>query len=102
MAHHRDLDFLARRFETVELPKEKKYLLRYFDTPLQTAFVKYVHVFGDFTNFVDHTGLPCRTYWLQKLYNRLQHLEAAHREARANMDMTALAHIESGKYKCGK
>lgn len=102
MAQHRDLIFLARQFETVELPKEKKYLLRYFDTPLQTAFLKYVHVFGDYDNFVDHTGLACRLFWLQFLYNRLQGLEAAHKEARANMDMTALAHIESGKYKCGK
>jgi len=102
LAQHRDLDFLARRFETIELPKEKRYLLRYFDTSLQTAFLKYVQVFGDYANFVDHTGLSCRMYWLQKLYNRLQRLEAVHREARANMDMTTLAHIESGKYKCGK
>ena len=99
MAQNRDLSFLARQWETVELPKEKKYLLRYFDTPLQTAFLKYVHIFGDCSNFVDHTGLSCSARWLAILYNRLRTLQTLHREARANMDMTALAHIESGNYK---
>jgi len=99
LAQSRDLSFLARKWETVELPKEKRYLLRYFDTPIQTAFLKYVHIFDDYSNFVDHTGLPCSSRWLVILYNRLQILQTLHREARANMDMTALAHIESGKYK---
>jgi hypothetical protein len=99
LAQNPDLSFLARQWETVELPKEKKYLLRYFDTPIQKAFLKYVHIFGNYSNFVDHTGLSCSTRWLAILYNRLQTLQTLHREARANMDMTALAHIESGNYK---
>lgn len=99
MAQNHDLSFLARRWETVELPKEKKYLFRYFDTPLQVAFLKYVHVFEDYSNFVDHTGLSCSTRWLAILYNRLRMLQTLHREARSNMDMTTLAHIESGNYK---
>jgi len=99
LAQNRDLSFLARQWETVELPKEKKYLLRYFNTPLQAAFLKYVHIFGDYSNFVDHTGLASSPRWLAILYNRLQTLQTLHREARANMDMTALAHIESGNYK---
>lgn len=99
MAQNHDLNFLARRWETVELPKDKKYLLRYFDTPIQTAFLKYVYIFDDYANFVDHTGLACSPRWLAILYNRLRKLQTLHREARANMDMTALAHIESGNYK---
>lgn len=103
MGQNPDLLFLSRQFESLDLPKEKRYLLRYFDTPLQTAFLKYVLVFGDYANFVDHTGLVCQPRWMASLYNKLTQLEALHREARANMDMTLLATIESGKYKlCGK
>ena len=99
MAQSRDLSYLARQWETVSLPKEKRYLLRYFDTPIQTVFLKYVHVFDDYSNFVDHTGLACSTRWLAILYNRLLKLQTLHQEARANMDMTTLAHIESGNFK---
>jgi len=99
LASARDLSFISREFETVELPKEKRYLLKYFDTVLQEAFLKYVFVFGDYENFVDHTGLPCRPQWLKSLYNKLKRLEALHKKARADMDMTTLAIIETGKYK---
>lgn len=99
LAQSRDLIYLARQWETVDLPKEKRYLRKYFDTPIQIAFLKYIHVFGDYSNFVDHTGLACSERWLIILYNRLCKLQKLHREARANMDMTSLAHIESGNFK---
>jgi hypothetical protein len=94
-----DLLFLARQWEIVELPKEKKYLLKYFDTPLQNVFIKYFYVFGNYSNFVDHTGFTCSERWLTTLHDRLQKLQKLHREARENMDMTALALIESGNFK---
>lgn len=99
MAQSRDLHFLARRWETVELPKDKKYLLRYFRTPLQVAFIKYVYIFGDADNFADHTGLACSPRWCIRLFDRMKRLEVLKQEARFSMDMTALAHIESGKFK---
>ena len=99
MALIRDLSFIAREFETLELPKEKRYLLKYFDTVLQEAFLKYVFVFGDYENFVDHTGFVCRPHWLKNLYIKLNILEALHKKARADMDMKTLAKIETGRYK---
>lgn len=102
MAHTRDMSFISREFETFELPKEKKYLLKYFDTVLQEAFLKYVFVFGDYDNFVDHTGLACQPRWLKNLYNKLKRLESAHKEARSSFSeegMKRLAQIESGKFK---
>jgi hypothetical protein len=98
----RDLDFISQRWATVELPKEKQYLLKYFDTDLQAALVKYVHVYGTTDNFTDHTGIPCQPRYLKALYNRLQRLEAAHRQAKSSLDedsLKTLALIESGKYK---
>lgn len=99
MAQNRDLMLLARQWEIVEIPKEKKYLLKYFKTPLQVAFLKYIYVFGDYSSFVDHTGIPCRTFWLEELFSRFENLEKIRTEARTNMDLPLLALIESGKYK---
>jgi hypothetical protein len=94
-----DLNFLGIKWEDAEIPKDKKYLLRYFNTPLQESFLKYVFLFGDCINFSDHTGIPCQDRWLKILSARLAAIELAHKEARANMDLTGLAKIESGKYK---
>lgn len=99
LEQNHDLLFLARQWEIVELPKEKKYLFKYFDTPIQNTFLKYFYVFGDYSNFVDHTGLICSERWLTTLHDRLQKLQKLHREARENMDMTSLALIESGNFK---
>lgn len=95
----RDLAFIGEKYLDVDLPKEKRYLLKYFDTRIQEAFVKYVHVFGDYENFVDHTGLRCKKQYLQTLHERLQKLEALHRQAKSSMDLETLAEIEMGNYK---
>ena len=94
-----DLKLISLQLETVELPKEKKYLFKYFNTPLQIAFLKYFHLFGDYSNFVDHTGLSCQIKWLKSLHSKLQKIEKMHKEARFNMDIETLARIESGKQK---
>ena len=99
----RDLSLISREFENLEFPKEKRYLLKYFGTVLQVAFLKYFFVFGEYDNFydnfVDHTGLSCRPKWLKELNQKLRKLEAAHKEAKLNMDMETLAKIEMGKFK---
>jgi len=102
LAQNSDLIFLARQWETVELPKDKKYLFKYFDTPLQQSFIRYVYLFGEYNNFPDHTGFKCQLRWMKELYSRLQILQNAHKEARKNMDMEELALIESGNSKLWK
>lgn len=99
MANSRDLDFIGRRFETYQLPKEKKYLQKYFKTPLQKAFIKYFFVFGDFENFTNHTGIVCQKRSLCQLQERLNILESAHKKFRTSMDLEQLAKLESGKFK---
>jgi hypothetical protein len=97
---NRDLCFLSRKFETIELPREKAYLYKYFKTKVQEAFLKYVHVFGDYAHFSDHTGHLCSFRWLETLYKRLRHLEDVHRQAKQGLDFEKLAIIEKGRYKC--
>lgn len=96
---NRDLAFLGRLYETTELPKEKAYLYKYFKTIVQEAFVKYVHVFGDYDNFMEHTGHRCSKRWLDRLYSRLVKLQSDHRKAKQDMDFELLARIESGQHR---
>jgi hypothetical protein len=96
---NRDLLWLSKEYENFELPKEKKYLLKYFKSDIQAAFLKYYFVFGNFDNFKEHTGFDCQHRWLLILQNKLQKLESMRIQARADMDMTLLAKIEAGKIR---
>lgn len=99
MAYADDLNLISRKFESFDIPKEKRYLLKYFDTEIQEAFLRYFLVFGTYESFVDHTGLLCQVRYRRTLVNKFYLLEKLHKEAKNNMDMTTLARIEAGKYK---
>lgn len=94
-----DLWFIGNLYESYEIPREKRYLLKYFRTTVQSLYLKYVFLYGNHINFVDHTGYRCQERWLKILDTRLQKLQAAHAEAKKNLDLTTLAKIEKGKYK---
>lgn len=94
-----DLAFISHAHEDFEVPKEQKYLLKYFDTPLQEAYLKYWLVYKDHSNFVDHTGFACQLRWLKILNKKFFELEKAREEAKKNMDLSVLVDIEMGKYK---
>lgn len=96
---NQDLWFIGNVHESYEIPKDKKYLLKYFSTKVQTLYLKYVFLHGNHKNFVDHTGYRCQERWLKILDARLQKLQIAHAEAKKNLDLTTLAQIEKGKYK---
>lgn len=96
---NKDLIFLGRQFETFEIPKDKRYLLKYFDTPPQELFLKYFLSFGNFDHFVDHTGVVLQVRWMKILKQKLELLLALHAEAKKNFDLSGVAKIESGKYR---
>lgn len=98
----RDLDFISRKFSTYQIPKEKSYLLKYFKTPIQQAFLRYFLVFGDYENFVDHTGYYCQKRWLRMLRNKMEILDNMRAQAKAALDLELLAKIESGKLKLSR
>lgn len=95
----RDLDFLSGRFSEQELSKEQRYLLKYFKTELQRTFLKYFMVFGDWTCFIEHTGLWTTKSYLHRQEQRFHGVVAAHKQAKSTMDLDALWRVESGKYK---
>jgi hypothetical protein len=95
----KDLDFLSREFENFEVPKEKRFLLKYFKQEVQQAFLRYYLVFGSYNNFVDHTGFYCQERWLKVLHKKLVELERVHKLFKSNIDLESLLLVESGNYK---
>jgi len=85
-------------FLEAQLPKEKWYLWKYFTTDIQKHFVKYYYVFGEVSQFVNHTGFFCKIRWQQLLLNRIVTLEKAMETAREQMDLDTIVLIESGKF----
>jgi len=93
----RDCLFIGMRFLFLEIPKDKKFLLKYFNGKIQKCFLRYFIFFGEYKNFVDHTGFCCQNRWLKQLekkYEDLIYLQAYYKK---NINLEMLADLESGK-----
>ena len=97
----KDLEFVSGRFFDYEIPKEKRYLLRYFKTDLQAAFLRYYLIFGNYQSFKDHTGRHCNPRMLLTLRKKFDKLEKIHDEAKTSMTeegMRTLQLLETGQF----
>ena len=94
-----DMEFVVGEFLKDCLPREKQYLYKYFDTIIRRVFVRYMHVFGDHTYFVEHTGCLCTRRNQQALAMKLREIEEAHRIAKSQMNLELLERIEKGDWK---
>ena len=92
------MTFLSGQFFDCDLPKEKKYLFRYFKTDLERQFLRYYHCFGQYEYFTEHTGMTCQVRWLGILKKRLDTIVQLHAKAKREFDLELLAKIETGKY----
>jgi hypothetical protein len=95
----KELKFLSGAFFDFEIPIDKKYLLKYFKSPLEEQFIKYYLCFSDIDNFVDHTGYLCQKRWLIILKKRFDAITDFHHKCKANVELELLREIEEGKYK---
>lgn len=94
-----DLLFISGDFFEQPVPRDKEYLLKYFETKIQRQFVRYCLLFRSPKNFTDHTGLRVQPLWLRKLKKKLLALEEAHATAKKAFDTETVAKLESGKYR---
>ncbi len=102
----RDLELLAAKFLTSDLPKSKEYLRKYFTGIIQERLVVYYQTFpyedGNFKrfyqNFVDHTGIFCSERWVYKLIDRVKKVEERLARAEMEKDHETVALIKMGKY----
>jgi hypothetical protein len=95
----KELKFLAGVFFDFEIPKDKKYLLKYFRTSIEQQFVKYYLCFSEIDYFVEHTGYFCQKRWLVILKKRFNTIVDFHHKCKVDLDLELLKKVEEGKHK---
>jgi hypothetical protein len=98
MITERDLRF-SSDFMHDQLPKEKRWMSRYFKTRTKRLFLKYFCAFGCSTRFCQHSGEICTKRYIKKMKRQFLNLTKKHEDARADFDLEALSRIETGKCK---
>jgi hypothetical protein len=101
----KDLELISGSFFDLEIPKDKRYLLKYFTGKLQVSFLRYYMVFGTKKNFIDHTGLKCNESLLIRFEKRYKQLTALYDWAKKSLteeSLKTLSLIESGKFNLTK
>ncbi len=99
MTENRDMQLISGDFTSPDLPPEKRYLIKYFASEIQRAFLSYYIVFGHHELFMDHTGIYCTKRWVRKMRDRFVSVTKAYKKAQKEFDLDALAIIEKGEYK---
>lgn len=94
-----DLNLISGDFLELDLPKEKQYLFKYFDTDIQVQFVRYYYVFGNVDRFVEHTGFFCVKRYLRELIEKYNKLVEIYDKAKESADLEIVAQIQMGKFK---
>lgn len=92
-----DLTIVGGEFLDADIPEDKKYLLKYFNTPIQEQFLRYFLFFGHYKKFVENTGVYCAPHYLKTLRRRCEWLVNQMTLARKNMDLELISKIQSGK-----
>jgi len=93
------LEVVSGEIFDYQIPKDKRYLIKYFKTPIEMQFLRYYLLIGNTLLFSDHTGHHCTRRYLRKLKEKFNLLTELLDKAKAEMDMTTLAIIKSGKYR---
>ena len=96
-----DLAFISGDFFERDIPKDRRYMLPYFDTEVQLQFLRYYLTFNSAMHFVSHTGYYMSRRWRKRLRKRFIRIEAAWAKAHelaleGNFDMLEV--IQSGCY----
>lgn len=93
---NRDLLFVSGSFFETEIPKDKTFLLKYYTTPVQLAWLRYFFAFGDTKCFSDHTGHPMTDRYDRRMRRRYKRLVELEKDARLKMDFDKLWEVTSG------
>ncbi len=79
------------------LPKEKKYLYKFFKSKTLRIFVRYYNLFRDHHNFSNHSGIRMTVKKAGLYRMKFELLEKMYDEARKAGDFELIAMMESGK-----
>ena len=95
----KEAKFLAGVFFDFDIPREKKFLFKYFRSELEKQFVKYYLCFGEVECFSEHTGYLCQKRWIGILKKRFDKIITVYNNYKTNFKLTELKELENGKYK---
>jgi hypothetical protein len=101
----KDLELISGRFLEMEIPKEKKFLLKYFTGKVQVAFLRFYLVFGTIRNFTNHTGFHCSHTLLKRFRKRYLDITFLYEKSKKEIteeSLRVLNLIESGKLNLAK
>lgn len=97
---NKDLAFIAGNYLEVEIPKDKKFLTKYFDTEIQKALLRYWLATGSVENFTDHTGVYLSPVvakrWESRIFQLLE-VQSALRKQFTEEAMEKLRLLEAGE-----
>lgn len=103
-----DLNLIAGDFLYDDnVPKNQRWLLKYFNLAAQVRFLNYYVIFKDlkvrsanhlYNNFVHHTGIHYTLRGFQKSVKKFNDLQALEKKAIDEFDFIALEQLRSGKY----
>ena len=94
----KDLLLLGRSWEYITLPSDRRFLEKYFTTDIQGVFFRYIYVFDDYVNFIDHTGFFVTKRYMQRLYKEFNELIESYTKAKKDFDLDMIVKIEDGKF----
>lgn len=95
----KEAQFLAGLFFEFDVPIEKRFLFKYFTSPLEHQFVKYYLCFGEIEFFIEHTGYFCQKRWLNILKRRFDKINLLHDKLKNDMELELLQKLEKGQYE---
>jgi len=81
------------------LPKEKRFVLKYFKTNLARKIIHYYFIFNTVTNFVNHTGFFCDYVYLKRCMDKYEEIIKLHNLALKEMDFDKMEKIQNGSFK---
>jgi hypothetical protein len=98
----KDLEFISGDFMENEVPADRRFLLKYFCSEVQLAFLRYYLTFGNWECFVAHTGHVCTRAYLRKQEAKYRTLISVWENAKTGMtdeSLTVLRELDTGSYK---
>ena len=81
------------------IPKDKKWMSKYFKTKTKKLFLKYFLAFGSVARFVQHSGERCTKRYVKKMKMEFELLRKRHEKARSDFDLDSLEAMEKGKFR---
>ena len=95
----KNLAWMNKTFEKLEIPKEDAFLKKYFKTRIQKSFLNYYYCMRGFHNFTDHTGVYAEFSFLHRLASKFNLLVKTFKKAKEDMDLDMINDIMQHKFR---